>query len=213
MELGGQMPSSGGGRRFRRFVSLVIGSALLVLAFLDAEAFKADAFGIRSEINATVYDFLPSFGFLVFLVYLTAYFIWNAFQWNNKVLGEITSDEPEIAATSMMISFRRYAKTKRHYQTGILISILAFYCSYLTVRHLNTTHLIVGPVELAFGGAILCMSYIVGRYFKPAEVFMKKFIRMFYQVPPTDPMSEEAINTHVDEKLVEIKRKHPSWFG
>ena len=213
MEQGARLATAGRINRFRRFVSLYFLSTILVLLFLFADSYKSNAFGLRYPGTELLYDFAPFLGFLVYLGYLTLYFLSNRYQWNNKVMGEITSDEPETAATSLMISFRRYAKTKRHYQTGILISILAFYCAFLSIRWLGVTNKLVIPFEIVVGIAILCISYVIGRYFKPAEVFMGKFMRMFYQVPATDPMSEESINKHVSEKLGSIKRKHPSWFS
>lgn len=209
----GQPVLAGRVRRFRRFLSLLFLSALLVALFLVAETYKSDGLGLRHVGPTWLYDLLPFVGFLGYAIYLAAYFLINMYQWNNKVMGEITSDEPETAATSLMISFRRYAKTKRHYQTGILVSILAFYCAYLTVRWSAGADKLVAPLELAIGVIILWLSYVTGRYFKPAEVFMSKFMRMFYQVPATDPMSESDINHHVTDKLASIRKKHPSWFS
>lgn len=200
-------------RRFRRFVSLSFLSFLLILLVLVAADYKSNSFGLRTPANAVVYDFLPATFLFIYFLYLIARFVGNAYEWNNKILGEITSDEAKTAATSLMISFRRYAKSKRDYQTGILVAILAFYCAYLSITHGTTTQMGAVPIEICLGVLILGLSYIVGRYFKPAEVFMSKFIRMFYQMPSTEPMSEGAINHQTQQKLDEIKAEHPSWFN
>lgn len=213
VEQGAGHVASGTTERFRRFVNLFLLSVVLVLLFLLAGPYKSNAFGLRTPSLAVFYDYAPFVGFLIYAVYLAGYFLSNRYQWNNKVMGEITSDEPETAATSLMISFRRYAKTKRHYQTGILVSILAFYCAYLSLMWISVYPKVLIPLEFGIGVVIVSLSYVIGRYFKPAEVFMAKFMRMFYQVPATDPMSEEAINRHVNEKLEKIKAKHPSWFS
>lgn len=210
---------SGKAIRRNRFFRLwgILAFVIVILLFLDD--YKVDALAVRDLFPGVLYDAIFAIALLIYYFRMVLYYSQNTYEWQNEVLGGITSDEPERAATSLMRSFRRYAKTKREYQNGIIVHLITIYSMYLaltlgvqSIESLFDPRLYFTLVEFILGWLILEVSYRIGRDFRPAEVFMEKFIRMFYQVPATDPMSEAQIRELVREKLDAIKREHPSWF-